>query len=337
MMSSFTVRALLVAALLLLPGCVLVTGSFSLFDSKPQPLEERVISGEGAVKILLVDISNVITSLGDRDAFGLSSSESTLGRVEAELDRASKDEAIKAVVVRINSPGGTVNASDSIFHQLLRFKESKGIPVVAHFLDVAASGGYYVALAADEIVASPTTVTGSVGAIAYGINVSELMKTIGVENQTIKSGAKKDIGSPLRQMTPGDKAVLQSVIDGMRDRFVGLVKERRPTITAEGLETISDGRVFGADQALSIGLVDRIGYLQDTIDVAKRRARVETAQVIMYRRPREYSETIYSRTTAPSVELSLLRIGSSGSSLPSPSFLYMWMPESMPAGFGSIQ
>lgn len=319
----------LVAVLPFLPGCVLVTGSFTLFDSKPQPLEERVISGEGATKILLMDISDVITSLERRDGFGLTARENTLARVEAELAMAGKDDAVKAVVVRINSPGGTVNASDSIFHQLRRFKEEKGIPVVAHFMDVAASGGYYVALAADEIIASPTTVTGSVGAIAYGINVRELMKIVGVENQTIKSGTKKDIGSPLREMTADERDVLQSVIDGMRDRFVTLVRERRANVKTGDLETIADGRVFGADQALAIGLVDRIGYLADAIDTAKRLARLGRAQVVMYRRPRESAESIYARSPAPPVEVSLLRLGADGPPLPSPSFLYLWMPASM--------
>jgi protease-4 len=320
----------------LLSGCVLVTGTFSLFDSKPQPLEERVISGDGAAKVLLLEISNVITSQEDRDGFGWNTPESTLGRVEAELTLAAKDDAVKAIVVRINSPGGTVNASDSIFHQLRRFKDDEGIAVVAHFMDVAASGGYYVALAADEIVASPTTVTGSVGAVAYGINVRELMSKIGVGNQTIKSGAKKDIGSPLREMTPEEREVLQSVIDGMRDRFVDLVRERRPNVDAEALQTIADGRIFGADQALAVGLVDRIGYLEDAIEVARRRARLHEARVIMYRRPQEYSESIYSRSSAP-VEVSLLRLGGPGTSIPSPSFLYMWMPDSISAELGSIR
>lgn len=320
-----------------LPGCVLVTGTFSLFDSKPQPLEERVISGEGAAKILLMEISNVITSQEDRDGFTWSTPESTLGRVEAELNMAGKDDAVRAVVVRINSPGGTVNASDSIFHLLRRFKEDRGVPVVAHFMDVAASGGYYVALAADEIVASPTTVTGSVGAVAYGINFRGLMSKIGVENQTIKSGSKKDIGSPLREMTPEEKEVLQSVIDGMRDRFVALVRERRPNLDGANVDEVTDGRIFGADQALAIGLVDRIGYLHDAIEVAQRRAGAPDARIVMYRRPREYSESIYSRSPAPNVEVSLLRLGAGAASIPSPSFLYMWMPESISSDIGSIR
>jgi protease-4 len=335
-MSSLHVRVVGLFALLLLPGCVLVTGSFSLFDSAPQPLEERVVSGEGPVKVLLIDIANVISSVEDRDGLSFITHESTLARVEAELELARKDDAIRAVVLRINSPGGTVHASDAIFYDMSRFGREKNVPIVAYFQDVAASGGYYVALSADEIVASPSTVTGSVGAVMYGINARGLMKIVGVENQTIKSGEKKDIGSPLREMTPDERAVLQSVIDGMRDRFVGLVKDRRPNVTDAALDTISDGRVFGANEALSIGLVDRIGYLQDAIDVAKRRSNIAEAQVVMYRRPREYAETIYSQAKAPPMELSLLRIGGS-ESLPTPSFLYMWMPDPLSAGLGSLR
>lgn len=316
----------LVAALALLPGCVLVTGSFQLFDSKPQPLEERVVSGEGSSKILLIDISNAITSQDVRDGFGFVTEESTIARVQAELQMARKDDAVRALVLRLNSPGGTVTASDSIFHALSQFKQDRQIPVVAHFLDVAASGAYYVALAADEIIASPTSVTGSVGAVMYSVNLHGLMEKIGVEDQTIKSGDKKDIGSPLREMTEEDREILLSIINGMRERFVGLVEQRRPGIEAGVLETIADGRIFSADQALRIGLVDRVGHLQEAIDVAQRRARVAQARVIMYRRPREYSESVYSRASPGPVELNLLRLDA-GSLGQGPSFLYMWMPQ----------
>lgn len=316
----------LLAVAHLMSGCVLVTGSFQLFDSKPQPLEERVVSGEAGPKILLMDLSGPITSQDTRDGFGFVSEESTVARLQAELEMARKDEDIAAVVLRVNSPGGTVTASDAAFHELSQFKQERGLPVIAHFLDVAASGGYYVALAADEIIASPTTVTGSVGAVVYGLNLTGLMGIVGVENRTLKSGDKKDIGSPLREMTAEEREILQSVIDGMRDRFVGLVQERRPGLAAGAIDTIADGRVFGADQALAIGLVDRVGYLADAVDVAKRRARLEQARVIMYRRPREYSETIYSRAAPGPVELNLLRLDT-GPASQSPSFLYMWMPD----------
>jgi protease-4 len=318
-----------------LPGCVLVTGSFSLFDTTPRPLEERVVAGAGDAKVLLIDVANVITSIEEREALGFGARESTLARVAAELEQARKDDAVRALVLRVNSPGGTVHASDAIFHDLSRFRREKGVPIVAHFQDVAASGGYYIALAADEIIASPSTVTGSVGAVAYGINVRGLMEKIGVGNQTIRSGDKKDIGSPLREMTPEEQAVLQTVVDGMRDRFVSLVKDRRRGVSAANLDIVADGRVFGADEALSIGLVDHIGYLQDAVDAAKRRAGVAEAQVVMYRRPQEYAETIYSRSAAPSLDVSVLRIDG-GDSISGPSFLYMWMPGPLPVDFGSL-
>jgi protease-4 len=217
-----------------------------------------------------------------------------------------------------------VTASDSIFHALMQFKQERRIPLVAHFLDVAASGAYYIALAADEIIASPTSVTGSVGAVMYSVNLNGLMAKIGVANQTVKSGDKKDIGSPLREMTEEDSEILHSIIDGMRDRFVGLVQERRPAIYAAALQTIADGRIFSADQALRIGLVDRVGQLQDAIDVARRRARIAEARLVMYRRPREYSESIYSQAASAPVELNLLKLDSPFAD--GPSFLYMWAP-----------
>jgi protease-4 len=327
MMSSIRQLICLLASAQLLSGCVLVTGSFELFESSPQPLEERAVVGDSGPKILLIDLSGAITSEETRDGFGFTSQQSTLARLQAELEMARKDDAVAAVVLRINSPGGTVTASDAAFHELSRFKRERNVPVVAHFLDVAASGGYYVALAADEIVASPTTVTGSVGAVVYNLNLTGLMRIVGVENQTLKSGDKKDIGSPLREMTVEERAILQSVVDGMRDRFVGLVRERRPALTPGSIETVADGRVFGAEQAATIGLVDRVGYLNDAIDIAKRRAGLEEARVVMYRRPREYSENIYSRSPAAPVEFSLLRLDGR-SAWQSPSFLYLWMPAS---------
>lgn len=310
---------------LAVPGCVVVTGSFQLFETRPQPLEERVVSGKRGPKILLVDVEGPITSQERRDSFGLMLEESTVARLQAELEKAREDEAVAAVVLRINSPGGTVTASDAIYHELMRFKGERGLPLVAYFLDVGASGAYYVALAADEIIASPTTVTGSVGAVVYGVNLRGLMRLIGVEDQTLKSGEKKDIGSPLREMTAEEREVLQSVIDGMRDRFIAAVRERRPQITAAALDTIADGRVFGAEQARVIGLVDRVGYLQDALGAARRRARIEEARVVMYRRPREYSETIYSQAPPAPLEINMVRVGVAPW-LHGPTFLYMWLP-----------
>ena len=319
-------RACLGGLLLCLPGCVLVTAELNPFASRPVPLEEHVVSGEGKAKVLLLDISRVISGQDEEGAFGMVRRESMVARVREELEQATKDDKVRAVVLRINSPGGTVTASDIIFMQLMDFKTKRAIPVVAQMLDMGTSGAYYVALAADEIVASPTTVTGSIGVVMYNLNVSGLMEKIGVTDQTLKAGARKDIGSPLRTMTPEEHRILQAVLDGMHERFLGIVRDRRPRLSPEALKTVSDGRILTADQALQSGLVDRIGYLDDALQAAKQRAGVSEARVILYRRPQDFAENIYSRAPSFPAQMNLINFEIAGLRSMAPQFMYMWLP-----------
>jgi protease-4 len=209
----------------------------------------------------------------------------------------------------------------------MRFKAEHGVPLLVQMLDVAASGGYYVALAGDEIVATPTTTTGSIGVIFNNVSVAGLMDKLVVRDQTVASGAMKDIGSPLRTMTPAEREVLERLIGDFQARFVALVRERRPGLTPEMGATMVDGRVFSADQALQGGLIDRIGYLDDTIEGAKARAGVSEARVIRYRRTNEYDDGIYARADLPAqvTQVSLLNLDNRR--LPAgPNFLYLWAP-----------
>jgi protease-4 len=310
---------------LAMSGCVFITGDLNPFATKPQPLEERVVSGSGKKKILLMDISGVITSEERGDTFGLRKEESTVARVEAELDAAADDEDIVAIVLRINSPGGTVTGSDIIYDRLMRFKAEYDVPLLVQMMDVAASGGYYTALAGDTITASPTSITGSIGVIFTSISLEGLMDKIGVRNQTVTSGNMKDIASPLRTMTPAERQVLKSLIADMQQRFVGLVRERRPNLTDEMKAEMIDGRVFSANQALAGGLVDEIGYLDATIDRARQRAGVREASVIRYRRSDEYADSLYDRSSLGAPQVNLLNFNLNP--LPrTPSFLYLWAP-----------
>jgi len=318
--------ALSILVTLPLSGCILVSANLNPFAAEPQPLEERVVSGEGKAKVLLIDIAHVITAEDEDEAFGIRHRDSTTARVQQELEQAAKDDDVRAIVLRINSPGGTVTASDIVYQQIMDFKAQQHVPVVAQMLDMATSGAYYIALAADEIVASPTTVTGSVGVVMFGVNLSGLMEKIGVTNQTLTAGAHKDLGSPLRKMAPEERAILQSVLDAMQQRFLSIVRERRPEATAETLQTIADGRVLVADQALQARLVDRIGYLDDAVGIATRQAGETTARVVMYRRPQEYAENIYSRATTGAAQMNLVNFDLGGLGLAAPQFLYMWMP-----------
>jgi len=306
-------------------GCVFITGDLNPFSRRPQPLEERVVAGSGDKKVLLMDISGVITSEERGDTFGLRAEESTVARVEAELEHAADDEDVVAVVLRINSPGGTVTGSDIIYDRLMRFKAESGTPLLVQMMDVTASGGYYAALAGDEIIASPTTVTGSIGVIFTSVSLQGLLDKIGVQNQTVASGKMKDIGSPLRTMTPAERQVLESLVGDMQERFVGLVRTRRPNLTDQMNAQMVDGRVFSAQQALVGGLVDDIGYLDGTIERAKQRAGVREAKVIRYRRPEEYADSLYSRASFGPPQLNLLNVNLDALSR-TPNFLYLWTP-----------
>jgi len=318
--------ALLVVTLLL-PGCAFVVADLNPFAARPQALEEHVVEGEGKAKVLVVDISHVISDEEREGTLGIGKEESLVARVTEELRQAGDDDRVKAVVLRINSPGGTVTASDTLYHVVRDFSTKKQVPVVAQLMDMGTSGAYYVALSTDEIVAQPTTVTGSIGVIMFGLNLEGLMGKIGVKNQTFKAGAHKDIGSPLREMTPEEKEILQSVLDDMRGRFVQLVHERRPQANAEMFGAVTDGRIITSGQALQAGLIDRIGYLDDAITIAKQRAGVTEARVILYRRGNEFSENIYSKagTAAPQVNLINFDLGALAGR--GPAFMYLWQPQ----------
>ncbi len=325
MPSRFTISFLSLLVVTGCSGCVLISADLNPFARRPPPLEEREISGSGPKKVLLMDISGEISSEEHGDALGLRANESTVARVEAELEQAAGDDRIAAIVLRVNSPGGTVTGSDIIYDRLMRFKAAFNVPVLVQMMDVAASGGYYVSLAGDEIIASPTSVTGSIGVIFTSVSVEGLLGKVGVRNQTVVSGKMKDIGSPLREMTPAEREVLESLIGDMFQRFVGLVRERRPHLSEEMKEQMVDGRVFSAQQALAGGLVDGIGYLDATIERAKLRAGVREATVVRYRRQDEFSDSLYSRAPAAPPQINLLNFNLDAVAK-TPSFLYLWAP-----------
>lgn len=308
-------------------GCVFITGDLDPFSRRPKPLEEHVVAGEGRAKILLVDVARVISADPEEGALGLSRRESMVARIDAELERAEKDDNVHGVILRVNSPGGTVTASDIIYERLTRFKAKRSVPVVAQLMDVAASGGYYVALAADEIIAHPTTVTGSIGVVFQGISLEGLLDKIGVRNQTVKTGDKKDIGSPLRTMTVEERALIRSILDDMQARFLGLVRQHRSALSADGEVRIADGRVLSATQALEEGLIDRIGYLDDAIERTKALAHLPEARVVIYRRPEEFAEGVYARaalSAAPQINFINVNFDHL---LRTPQFWYLWVPQ----------
>ena len=318
-------RSLAVASLLALalPGCSLLTVDF---QPKIRPLEEETVEGKGTSKILMLDLSGVLTE--ELPSFSLTTPPprvSLLARVREELAKAEKDEHVRALIVRINSPGGTITASDVLYHEILAFKQRKKVPVIAAVMDVGASGGYYAALAADTIVVNPTTITGSIGVVMVTLDAQGLMQKIGVAPLAIKSGPMKDAGSPFRALTGPELAVFQGIIDDMYGRFVGLIVQSRH-LPEDRVRALADGRVYTAEQALKLGLVDRIAYLEDVVTMAREAAKVDTAKVIMYHRPKEYRANIYSIAPAPATAESTLAQFAAALGGAGPRFLYIWWP-----------
>ncbi len=305
--------------MMLLSGCVFVN-VHSIFPS-PSRLEEKTIGGEGKEKILLMDISGTISDKDETNALGMVTQMNPVARVREELDMALKDEKIKALLLKINSPGGTVTASDIIFHELKTFKEKKNIPIIVSMMDLAASGGYYIAMAADKIIAHPTTITGSIGVIMIKFNIQGLMKKIGIQEVSIKSGAKKDILSIFKQLSEEEQTILQNIIDEFYDRFIEIIADARPALSREKLKKIADGRIYTARQALELKLIDGIGYLDECIELAKKEAGIKQAKIILYQRPSQYRNNIYGK-----IPKSGYLTDSNFFEGLSPQFYYLWKP-----------
>jgi protease-4 len=317
-----SVKHLAVLALLL-GGCSVLSIDF---QPRIRPLSEETVEGKGAAKILLMDLSGVLQD--EPLTFSLGAPPPRvplLARVREELEKAEKDDRIRAVIVKINSPGGTITASDVLYREIVAFKARRKIPVTAAIMDVGASGGYYVALAADTIVAHPTSVTGSLGVVMLTVNAQGLMEKIGVAPQAIKSGPMKDAGSPFRALTPPERAVFQEVIDDMYGRFVRLIAESRK-LPEERVRAMADGRIYTAQQALALGLVDRVAYLDQVVEATKDAIGAREARIVMYHRPKEYRATIYSTAgPMPGADSALGQLtGLLGH--PGPRFMYLWWP-----------
>ena len=313
-------RLCLLAVVGLQSGCITV----NLIEPSG-PVREVQLSGTGDGKVLLLDLSGVISA---QDKDGIVPHPNMVATFKEELTKASKDDRVKALVVRINSPGGTVTASDILYHELREFKTKKKIPVIASMMDVAASGGYYLAMATDSILVHPSTVTGSIGVIMLTVNARGLLEKVGVEANAITSGPRKDMGLPFRAMTAEERGIFQSVIDSFYNRFLAVVQEGRPNLSAEQIKKLADGRIYSGDQAKAAGLIDEIGYLDDAIELAKKKANLAEARVVTYGRRGEYQNNIYSQLfgTSSSIAglanldvLSMVRGGT-------PQFMYLWMP-----------
>lgn len=318
-------------------------------------------------KVALIDVDGLLVN---RNMTGLNSmGENPVALLREKLEAAAVDDTVHAVVLRINSPGGGVTASDIMRRDLQQFRQRTSKPVVACLMDVGAGGGYYLASAADMIVAHPTTITGGIGVILNLYDIEDSMQQYNVSSQSIRSGKSIDIGSPVRKMEEGEEVVLETIAGQYHQRFCAALKESRPSLKIrlpevvpppteeepanrfandprfggedDELEeddeekrhdaaydnTIFDGRIFTGTQAVEIGLVDSLGYLDDALHAAQGLAGLPAAQTILYKRDNDRALTPYDITpNTPGGSLLPLSIpGLDRAQLPT--FLYLWQPE----------
>ena len=327
----FTVAALGVWAL---AGCGPQVG----FLVRPIPVDQRltetVISQDPGLfvsdKIAVLDVDGLILN---RRATGLlSGGENPVSLFVETVDRIAADRNVRAVVVRINSPGGGVTASDILHRHLLELRRTRKIPVIAAIEDLGASGAYYTACAADTIIVHPTSLVGFIGVIVQTMSFSGTMKMLGIRAQAVTSGEYKDMASPFKPLDKKDLAVLQSIVDSYYRRFVGVVEAGRKGLSAEKVRKLGDGRVYAAQQALANGLVDRIGYIDDAIALAKERCGSSRVKVVVYHRPWGYRPNAYAMSAqaprasgGPATTVNLLNLNMPDlSGLSQPRFLYLW-------------
>jgi protease-4 len=308
-----------------------ITGHFSAEIppvSNPSPVLEVPVGGPKSCKgpkVALIDVDGLLV---DENLTGLLSlGENPVALFHEKLQAAAADPNVGAVVVRINSPGGGVAASEMMWKELQTFRRDTGRPVVACLMDLGTGGAYLLATAADRIVAHPATVTGGVGVIINLYNLIDTMQQFNVRYQPIKSGPNIDMGTVTAALTPEAKKQLQAMADEFHQRFQEAVRQGRPALNP-GQGATLDGRVFTARQAQERGLIDQVGYLDDAVAGARELAGQPGAGVVMYRRCNDPARSVYAISPNTPMQTGLVPVSVPGldrSRLPT--FLYLWQPE----------
>jgi protease-4 len=320
--------ALVLVVALLVAGC----GPGQGFLIKPVPvneaLEETTVSSDPGFlvsnKIVIVDVDGLLFNTRGDGLFG--PHDNPVSLFVEKIDKAEKDAQVRAVVLRINSPGGGVTASDIMYRRLAQFKKERKVPVVAAIEDVGASGAYYIACGADTIMAAPTSVTGSIGVIVQTFSLSGTMAKLGIDTKAITSGPMKDMGSPFKPLSADDQKVLQEMVTEFYGRFVDVVAAGRPKMKREDVKKLADGRIYTGAQAAADGLVDTVGDVKDAVTEAKQRAGIKAARVVMYDRPWGYKANVYSAAgLGGGTQINLLNLSMPGlMTWLEPQFLYLW-------------
>ena len=321
----------------LLAGCgapsFLVTPVSSSHTLREEVVEEG--KGFGAGKIAIIEVEGLLANV--RTGGLLQAGENQLSVFTQELEKAEKDDEVKAVVLRINSPGGTVTTADTMYEQVRRFKEKTHKPIIAYMQEVAASGAYYVCCAADKIVAHPTSIVGSIGVIFSSFDVTEGLGKLGIQSRAIHTGTLKEMGSPFKHETELEKSVMSEMVNEYYLRFVSVVKTNRPNVkeippappaqSPADYAGIFSGRVWSGSRAMELGLVDQTGLLNDAIDIARAASKSPNAKAILYKRPYGYGGSIYAQSPTPTPQANVLQLNLPGAQSILPTgFYYLWQP-----------
>lgn len=268
--------------------------------------QEQVISGRGNDRVVVITVSGVI---GAGSGDGVFSTGLSHEQLISQIRTAAGDARVKAVVLRVDSPGGSVVASNELYAELLKLRE-RGKRLVISMGTTAASGGYYISMAGEQVYANPDTLTGSLGVIVSLLNYDEAFSRLGLQEYVYKSGEFKDIGSPLRPPRPEEEAIWNALVDEAYQGFVDVIVAGRGMARDDVLR-IADGRVYTGRQALALGLVDELGNLEDAIEGAKALAGLDEALVVRYRSLnslRELLQASLERSAQPADPLGLRAI-----------------------------
>ncbi|MFQ6035198.1 MAG: signal peptide peptidase SppA [Sedimentisphaerales bacterium] len=290
---------------------LMLIGVVTLFATGQRGLltEEVIRKGPARTKIAIISLEGIIHGGQAKDVY-------------RQLKAARQDKRVKALIVRVNSPGGTISGSDQIYKEILKYRQEEKKPVIAFMQGVAASGGYYTSVACEKIIAEPTTITGSIGVIFAHFVIQELLENkLGIQPFTITSGPKKDWPSMFESFTEEQREYIQrKLIDPAYERFVQVVTEgRKSSLTEDQIRQLADGGIFGAQEALEKKLIDEIGYLDEAIELVKSLAGIEKAQVVQYRKPLSLASFLsYRHQNALKINTDTLY------ELSTPRILYLW-------------
>ena len=297
-------------------------------NTTDQKLKTKVVQrdqGHIEGRIAIIDITGMITNYAKPGL--LRQGENPVSLMYEKLQQAAVDKKVKAVILRINSPGGTVTASDAIYRQVMQFKKQTGKPVIALFMDVAASGAYYVACSADRIVTYPTAITASIGVILQTVSVKPALQRWGIEPRAFTSGPNKAAGSPLENISEEQAQILQQTVDDFYPRFLHTVKTSRPTIKPADLPWLTDGRIVTGGTAVQVGLADELGDLQSAYELAKELAHITRGELVRFHRPLQYVGSPYASApvNVPQTQINIASMDMSNAlAQHGDGFYYLW-------------